>query len=459
MTNSPSPAIPRGKLRITSYAEANEILRSPAFVAGLTEEESLPFRGTTLLELNGEEHRQRRRVERPLVVHDALERYESEILAPTIERCLAEAGPWTGPDGIVRADLVRMSHSMFVQIAAALIGFDVVDNPERTKRLEECMYSLNAAFDVKYSTREHTEIIAEGLAPKRRLIDEFYRPAVERRVQPLASQSDVPSDLLTIMMTHHNSEWDDDLPVRESILFLAGSTSTTSNAVNHTIVKVRRWLAHHPVDPMQLNSPEFLRGVCNEALRLRQNVTALVRCAATDVTLSTGRLFPRDTFTAIDLVAANRDRTVFGGDTMRSTHVGGCHPQSAPTAWPLGLVDTNASACRSSPPLPASRLKEARATVPCSGSSAPSSMSGSNSIPTTHLHIYQPPSLSSPLCQSCSRSSTSLTNGSGASTSPRPCESGRTAENGRVRALRATVTRRELSAAFLGRRRRRRRLR
>ena len=66
---------------MTSWIEANEVLRHPGIVAGNTEQESVPFRGRTLLELNGDEHRERRRLEMPLFVREALESYEGDVLA------------------------------------------------------------------------------------------------------------------------------------------------------------------------------------------------------------------------------------------------------------------------------------------------------------------------------------------------------------------------------------------
>jgi cytochrome P450 len=310
-----------GKVRVTSFVEANEILRNPEFAAGRTEEESLPFRGRTLLELDGDDHRQRRKLETPLFVPAMLERYELEILAPAIARCLAEVDDSRGPDGVVRADLARLSHSMFVQIAAALIGLDAVDTPERTALLERCVFQLSAAFDVKYSTDDHAEVIAAGLAAKDVLIEHFYRPSMQRRADLLArhvsgelGSDDLPTDLLATLLRNYSDDWDADLPVREVILFLSGATATTSNAVNHAVVELRAWLADHDEDQLQLDNPAFLQGVCNEALRLHQNVTALVRRADLDVTLSTGRLIRSGEYVAVDLIAANQDPDAFGAD-------------------------------------------------------------------------------------------------------------------------------------------------
>jgi cytochrome P450 len=321
MSQLQSPPYIAGMERITSFVEADEILRNPEFAAGGFEEESLPFRGRTLLELDGDEHRQRRKLEQPLLAKPMLERYESEILEPAIERCLAEADANRGRDGIVRADLVRVSHRLFLQIAAAVIGLDDVETPERTALLEECMYSLNAAFDVKFSTGDHAEIVAEGVSAKDRLLENFYTPSADRRAELLAGHrrgelpdEELPGDLLTIMLHHHGDDWDADLPLREVILYLAGSTSTTSNAVNHAVVELHQWLAEHPKDRVHLNETAFLRGVCNEALRLRLNVTALVRRATRDITLSTGRLIRSGEHTALDFIQANRDPEAFGED-------------------------------------------------------------------------------------------------------------------------------------------------
>ena len=115
------------------------------------------------------------------------------------------------------------------------------------------------------------------------------------------------------MLADHGADWDSDLPTREAILYLAGATSTTSNAVNHAVFELDGWLADHPEDRDRLGDDAFLRGVCNEALRLRQNVTALARRATREITLSTGRTVGEGEIIALDFIAANQDPEVFGG--------------------------------------------------------------------------------------------------------------------------------------------------
>jgi cytochrome P450 len=320
----PEPPFVAGMTKVGSFVEANEILRDAAFGAGGFEKESLPFRGGTLLESDGEAHARPRRLESQLFASRMLDRYEEEFLEQAIERCLREADASRGADGVVRADLVRVTRRIFLQIAAAVIGLDAVGTPERTDLLERCMYALNAAFDVKFSTRDHAEVVAEGLAAKADFVEHFYSPSVERRADLLGryrggeiGETDLPGDLLTAMLRHHDDSWDADLPVREAILYLAGATETTSNAVTHALVDLERWLADHPEDRAHLRDAAFLRGVCNEALRLHSNVAALARRAMGNIALSTGRIFRSGERIAVNIVEPNRDPDAFGADAAK----------------------------------------------------------------------------------------------------------------------------------------------
>jgi hypothetical protein len=81
-------------------------------------------------------------MEIPLAARDMLERHERAIFDPVIERCLQEAEADRRADGVVATDLARLSHRMFLQVAAAVIGLDGVDTPERTDLLERCMYDF-----------------------------------------------------------------------------------------------------------------------------------------------------------------------------------------------------------------------------------------------------------------------------------------------------------------------------
>ena len=319
-----TPGFIADMVRITAYAEVDEILRNPDFASGGFEHESAPFRSDTLLELNGPAHRARRKVEIPLFARAMLDRLEGSVLDPVIEHALREADAERRPDGVVATDLARLSHRMFLQVAAGVIGLDDPSTPARTDLLEACMYRLNAGFDVKFSTRDHDEVVAEGLEAKRQFVEHFVGPSLARRTHLVErhrrgelERDELPTDLLTMLLRHDVGQPDPDVVVRESILFMAGATDTTSNAVNHAIADLETWLAEHPEDRAHTDDAAFLRGVCNESLRLHPNVTALARRATQEITLSSGRVVPAGTEVALDLVTASRDEAVFGADADR----------------------------------------------------------------------------------------------------------------------------------------------
>src|ERR1700712_4955485 len=120
---------------VTSYAEAEEIIRSSAFRAGRLETESLPFRGEVLIELDGAEHRPRRELEGRLFSRAAIRHYEAQILDQTVERNLLDLARARAADGVVRTNLVDFATNLFLQIAASVIGLDDVDTPARTALL------------------------------------------------------------------------------------------------------------------------------------------------------------------------------------------------------------------------------------------------------------------------------------------------------------------------------------
>lgn len=306
--------------KVTRFAEVDEILRSKDFVQG-AHRESEPFFGDSLLLLDGDPHFARRRLESPLFAKPALLFYESQALHPVIERTMKEVSAERGPDGRVRTDLVPLVRTMLHRITAATTGIDGVDTPEATDRFRWMVEKLGEAVTVEWSTRDHDEVIAEGMEVRRRLVDEFYGPSVERRKALVADfragrveQDDLPRDLLTMLYLHWDDAWDEELPLREAALYLVAATQTTTHALPHVVLHLSEWFAQHPEDAAKRHDKDFLRLAANESLRLHLPSPSLIRFAVRDVTLSTGRRIAEGERVALLFTPANRDPEVFGDD-------------------------------------------------------------------------------------------------------------------------------------------------
>ena len=97
--------------RVDSYAEIDEILRSPDFLQG-SHFQSRPVFGGSLVVIDGPEHRQRRKMLMGMFSHAALRRNEKEILAPAIRHAFEALAATRGADGLVRVDLATLASTI-----------------------------------------------------------------------------------------------------------------------------------------------------------------------------------------------------------------------------------------------------------------------------------------------------------------------------------------------------------
>ena len=76
------------------------------------------------------------------------------------------------------------------------------------------------------------------------------------------------ASLIHQMLLHWNPEWDDDLLVRESLLYLIASGHSTSTAITHAVNELSGWFDKHPEQWDLRLDPEFLTKAAQETLRL-----------------------------------------------------------------------------------------------------------------------------------------------------------------------------------------------
>ena len=328
--------------RITSYQEAEDVLRSSDMASVLHARDSAAIVADNVLTLTGEEHRRRRREEGDVVSFRALRSYERDVLLPSIELAFRIADGNRGPDGQVRVDLLELARTALVHVTAAVIGIDGVDDPERALELQTIAKEVGEGVSVEWSIGDHREVIQTALEARERFVRDHYAPSLARRRALLdavereeASADELPLDLLTTLLRHHAEDWDDELWQREAAFYLVASANTTTYAVPHVVAEFEAWLADHPEDANRREDLAFLQRVVNEALRLHFPVPALPRRALAEVTIrSTGRRIEAGGYVAVDLHAANRDPEVFGDDADRFDP----HREVADRRRPFGLT-------------------------------------------------------------------------------------------------------------------------
>ena len=309
--------------RISDPDEVEEVLRSPDIAADLHNRDSAPLLGGTILTLLGQDHLRRRRAETRLFVRSSLRHFEDAVLVPAIHRRLDTlAAEGRGPDGVVRADLLVLTRLVLVQLTAAMMGLDGMEDDDSIEALYHCAERFGEAASVEWSLGDHQAILDGALQAAATFDDRWLTPSLARRRDLIersaagdAGSAAPPADLLTMLLIHA-PELDHAGLRREAIFFLLASSSTTTHATPHVLLELLNWVDAHPEDRVRLADTDFVRAAVNEALRLHPPVPALLRRAVRPVRLASGRLIEAGEHLAVDVEVVNEHAGTFGPDPL-----------------------------------------------------------------------------------------------------------------------------------------------
>ena len=155
------------------------------------------------------------------------------------------------------------------------------------------------------------------------LVEEFYRPSLEyvrRQVARVAAgeiaDESVPLSLLKMIVTGANPDYlDEEVAIREVILFFVATTGTSAQSVLSTIDYLSQWFEAHPEDRARIEDMEFISQALQEALRLRAPfVPYITRLAREDIEVDDVKIKAGDEIHAW-VARAGRDPAIFGSDS------------------------------------------------------------------------------------------------------------------------------------------------
>jgi cytochrome P450 len=313
-----------GVIDVTGYADANEAWRCPHLTtrtAGPGDEE---VRAGTVVRLDGEAHRMRRRAMSQLLSRGGHKYFRDHHLFPTADTALAEALKHPNADGLVRLDVRTWARRVNQQLAAALVGFDEAVTPDGADEL----FGLVETFILGYQgvLANALELyVVDGAAQRAsreardEMVRRFYEPALARRRGLLAkvasgelSESDLPQDLLTLIALERDPAWADDaLAKREAVFLLGAGVHTTSNSLVWTLRELFAHFAEHPEDEQFRTDEQFLLGAAREALRLHPVTPGFVRRVEQDVELPSGMRLSQGALAVIRNGPASADADYF----------------------------------------------------------------------------------------------------------------------------------------------------
>jgi cytochrome P450 len=152
---------------------------------------------------------------------------------------------------------------------------------------------------------------------------EFVTASVDRRRALLARcergdlpEGELPRDVLTVLLRNVDElALTDDIILRETAFYLLSGAHTTATSFTRTVHQLLDHCERHPETRQRIVSDErFVQRAVHEVLRLEPPSPLRRRRATRDCVLADGRAVAVDQYVDLDLIAANRDRSVFGPD-------------------------------------------------------------------------------------------------------------------------------------------------
>jgi cytochrome P450 len=250
----------RASYHVTRYADVEKVLRDgKTFSSSINAEHIGKFMGELILAMDGAEHR----AYRNLVAHafraSVLERWDAELIRPTITRLIDDIAP------AGRADLVPAITSKYpVQVICGIVGVPLEDS---------------AQF------HRWAELINTGpLHPDRghaasRAMRDYLEPIVEdRRHQP---RDDLISDLVHAEIDGH--QLTDEKIYGFLRLLLPAGAETTYRVMGNALVAL---LTHPDTMARVVGDRSLMPAVIEETLRWETSVTQVSRVAVADTEIA-----------------------------------------------------------------------------------------------------------------------------------------------------------------------------
>jgi cytochrome P450 len=305
------------EITVTTHQRALEVYRSKDLRQGLYDDGDVVM-SDVLVNLHGEDHRSRRRLENRLFRRPALLHYEQDLFGEVMETTLR---PHVDEG---EADLVSLGHQLMMNLAALTAG---VDRPEGTPAETDRLYAYLRTFiegaTLGTYTGDRDAKRAEVADALIRFDDEFLAPALDRRMAILtaidagdADEADLPPDVLSVLLAN-----EDDLHLpretvrREVAFYLLAGAHTSATAFTRVTHNILSWVDEHPEQARRaVADREFVQRCTQETIRLEPSSPTAVRWALADADLEDGTKIAEGDRVVIDLMAVNRDPSVWGPD-------------------------------------------------------------------------------------------------------------------------------------------------
>jgi cytochrome P450 len=307
-------------ITLTTYADARDAFRRRELRQALYDEGEHLMAGV-IVNLHGDEHVARRRLENRLFRRDTFRWYEREHVPKIIDAVLTPARI----EG--HGDLLNIARHTMMMLSVDVAG---IDRPRGTAdeltQLYDVMDRMARAATVAHATGDKAAIVADGDAALREFRDAFYDSSMARRRDLVSrvergdlSSDDLPKDVMTTLLVNHDRlDLQPETMLREVAYYPWVGSHSTSNQLVHAMHHILEFTTTHPSEHASLvDDAAHRQRFVHESIRLHPASPVARRIALADVTLPSGASIRTNEDVVIHVEQANRDRLVFGPDAER----------------------------------------------------------------------------------------------------------------------------------------------
>ena len=302
---------------VSGYKQASDTLRLADLRQALYDEGAILME-KVLVNLHGDEHRNRRLIETKVFRRDFFQWYETQIFPATLRETLA---PYLASG---KTDLVDFGFRVMMNLTADFSGVDrPARTPQETARLLHILRTFGKAATLGQALGDREAIRAEIRAALAEFDRDFFQPSMARRrlvLQQLQrgeiGEDALPRDVLVdLLRSETETAIAPDVLMKEIGFFLLAGAFTTVHSLTHAAHEIFDWSARHPEDAQRYaEDPLFLQKAIHESMRLHPSSPTAGRRPTCPVHLPTGEDATPEDLISVDLMAANRDQAIFGDD-------------------------------------------------------------------------------------------------------------------------------------------------
>ena len=303
-------------LTFNTYQSASAALKQKELRQALYDEGAVVMQDV-LVNLHGDDHKARRKLETRVFRRDFFRKYETEVFPTTVSQTIE---PFLAAG---RMDLVDFGYRVLVNLTADFTGIDrPLKSPEETADIMALLKLFAQTATVHHAKGDKDSVIEQARQTLQRFDATYVVPSIERRQKLLArfgsgelAEEDLPMDILTVLLRNEDGiDLPRDVLTRELAFFALAGAHTSIHSLTHAYHEAVTWVSENPEYRDRLkNDTSFLQRCALESIRLHPSSPIAARRSLWPFSM-TGTDIEKGQSVVIDLQNANRDQSIFGDD-------------------------------------------------------------------------------------------------------------------------------------------------